>query len=70
MKGYFLKVSEFSDVGIYTEDKQTMIDETQINQTFEPANDIFEGIREMGDWIYDFVSDFTNQVVAYFSHTF
>lgn len=47
-----------------------MIDETQINQTFEPANDIFEGIREMGDWIYDFVSDFTNQVVAYFSHTF
>ena len=70
MKEFFLKASELTDFAIYREDKQTMIDESQVNQAFDPANDIFEGIREAGDWIFDFVSNFSNQVMGYFSNTF
>ena len=70
MKEYFLKVSELSDLSINTEDKQTLLDENQVNQAFEPVNDVFEGIREIGDWIFDFASDFTNQVTAFFSNSF
>lgn len=70
MKEYFLKASGLNDFSIYTEDKQKLVDESQVNQAFEPANDIFEGIRETGDWIFDFVSDFTNQVMGFFSNSF
>lgn len=70
MKEYFLQASEPNDFAVYTEDKQTMVDENQVNQAFEPANDIFDGIREAGDWIFDFVSDFSNQVMTFFSNTF
>ena len=52
MKDYFLKISEFTDVGIYQEDKQTIIDENQINHAFDPANNIFDGLREAGDLIF------------------
>jgi len=70
LKEYFLQASEPNDFAVYTEDKQTMVDENQVNQAFEPANDIFDGIREAGDWIFDFVSDFSNQVMTFFSNTF
>lgn len=70
MKEYFLKVSEFNDIPGYREDKQTMVDENQVNHAFDSANDVFDGIREVGDWIFDFVSDFTTQVAAYFSNSF
>ena len=70
MKEYFLKASEPNDFAIFKEDRQTIVDENQVNQAFEPANDIFEGIREAGDWIIDFVSDFSNQVFTFFSNIF
>ena len=70
MKEYFLKGSELNNISIFTENRQNLVDESQVNQAFEPANDIFEGIRETGYWIFDFVSDFTNQVAAFFSNSF
>jgi len=70
LKEYFLKGSELNNISIFTENRQNLVDESQVNQAFEPANDIFEGIRETGDWIFDFASDSTNQVEAFFSNFF
>lgn len=70
MKDYFLKISEFTDIGTYQEEKQTIIDENQINHAFDPANNIFDGLRETGDFIFDFVSNFSSQVFDYISNSF
>jgi len=70
MKEYFLKVSEFTDIPGYRENKQTMVDENQVNHAFDSVNDIFDGIRETGDMIFYFISDLTTQVATYFSNSF
>lgn len=45
-----------------TEEQQTMVDETQVNEAFEPASDAFSGLREAGDWLFDLISNFITQV--------
>ena len=57
MKEYFLQSDAPWDVPTFQEEKQTIIDEEQVNETFEPANDAFSGLRELGDWIVDFFTD-------------
>ena len=60
MKEYFLqagKPQEFSDIPGIQDEKQTIVDEGQINESFEPANDAFDGLRELGDWIIQTVSE-------------
>ena len=52
------KSQEFGDVPGYTEEKQTVVDENEINEAFEPANDAFSALNELGDWIVDFFTDF------------
>ena len=46
------------DIPGFSDEKQTMIDEEPINESFEPANDAFSGLRELGDWIIQTVSEF------------
>jgi len=59
---YFLQVQEFEDPPGYQEEKQTVVDETQVNEAFEPANNVFSGLREAGDWVIQTISDFFNQL--------
>jgi len=70
MRDYFLKISEFTDIGTYREEKQTIIDENQINQAFDSANNILDGLREAGDYIFDFVSNFSSQFFSHISNAF
>ena len=56
------RAQDFGDIPGYTEEKQTVIDETEVNQAFQPANDIFGGLREAGDWLFDFISNFFGQL--------
>ena len=60
MKEYFLQASVpgFN----YTHEKQKIVNETQVNKAFEPASDAFSGIREAGDWLFEMISNFINQV--------
>ena len=53
---------EFSDIPGYTEEKQTVVDETQVNEAFEPANDAFTGLRDAGDWIINWFSEVFGQL--------
>lgn len=62
MKEFFLESGKIESgkiggIPVYTEDKQSMVNETDINQAFDPANDAFDAIRELGDWIFDFFSN-------------
>ena len=41
-----------------TEGQQTIIDETEVNEAFEPASDAFSGLREVGDWLFGLISNF------------
>jgi hypothetical protein len=59
---YFLQVQEFKDPPGYKEEKQTVMDESQVNEAFEPANDAFSGLREAGDWLIQTISDIFNQL--------
>jgi len=70
MKEYFLNTGEMKDIPGYKEDKQTMIDEGQINHIFDPANGVFSELKEIGDWIFDFISDLGTQVIGHFSNSF
>ena len=65
MEEYYLQVGqyeEFKDIPGYTEEKQTIVDEEAINESFEPVNDALSGFREFTSWIIDSISDFLNQV--------
>ena len=65
MEEYYLQVGqyeEFKDIPGYTEEKQTIVDEKAINESFEPVNDALSGFREFTSWIIDSISDFLNQV--------
>jgi len=53
---------DFKDIPGYSEEKQTVVDETQVNEAFEPANDAFSGLREAGDWIIEFFTDLFTQL--------
>jgi hypothetical protein len=59
---YFLQTQEFKDPPGYKEEKQTMVDETQVNEAFDPINDTFSGLREAGDWLIQTISDLFNQL--------
>ncbi len=65
MEEYYLQVGqyeEFKDIPGFTEEKQTIVDEEAINESFEPVNDALSGFREFTSWIIDSISDFLNQV--------
>jgi hypothetical protein len=56
------KSGQFSDLPGITDEKQTVVDEDQVNEAFEPANDAFSGLRDAGDWIIQTISDLFNQI--------
>ena len=58
MKEYVLQDDAPWDVPTFEQEKQTIIDEEQVNETFEPANDAFSGLRDLGDWLVQFFTDF------------
>ncbi len=49
---------EFKDIPGYTEEKQTVVDEDKINETFDPANNALDGLREGGEWLFDSIIEF------------
>ena len=57
-QGAVSKTQEFTDIPGYQEQKQTVVDENQVNEAFAPANDAFSGLREAGDWLIDMISEF------------
>ena len=54
--------NQFKDIPGITDEKQTMVDETQVNEAFEPANDALSGLREAGDWLIQTISDIFSQL--------
>ena len=60
--GSFVENGTFKDIPGYTEEKQTIIDEEAINESFEPATDAFSGFREFSNWLIDSIKDFFGQV--------
>ena len=57
----FIENGTLKDIPGYTEEKQTIIDEDAINESFEPATDAFSGFREFTEWLFDSISDFFSQ---------
>ena len=69
MLGIFLSLSKFYlqteqpwDLPGIEDKPQEFVDEDQINETFEPANDAFSGLREAGDWLIQTISDIFSQL--------
>ena len=58
MKEFFLQAG----MPMYTEEKQNIVNENEVNEAFEPANNLFDSLREAGDWLVDFISDIMNQL--------
>ena len=58
MKEFFLQAG----MPMYSEEKQTVVNESEVNEAFEPANNLFDSLREAGDWLVDFISDIINQL--------
>jgi len=52
------KSQEFSDIPGYTEEKQIIVNENQINEQFDPINDALDGLREGSEWLFDMIVDF------------
>ena len=52
------KSKGFEDIPGYTEEKQTIVDEDQINEGFNPANDALSGLREGGEWLFNMIAEF------------
>ena len=57
MKEYVLQSGDAADLPGYKEEKQTVVDENQVNEAFEPANDAFSGLRDLGDWVIEFLTE-------------
>ena len=57
MKEYVLQSGDTADLPGYKEEKQTVVDENQVNEAFEPANDAFSGLRDLGDWVIEFFTE-------------
>jgi len=60
--GDFIADGTMKDIPGYSEEKQTIIDEDAINESFEPAADAFSGLREFGDWVIASITDLLQQV--------
>jgi len=60
--GDFIEDGSMKDIPGYSEEKQTIIDEDAINESFEPATDAFSGLREFGDWVITSITDLLQQV--------
>ena len=58
----FVEDGKMKDIPGFSEEKQTIVDEGAINETFEPANDALSGLREAGDWIINWFSDVFGQL--------
>ncbi len=58
----FVDNGTMTDIPGFSEEKQTVVDEEQINESFEPANDALSGLRDAGDWVINFFSDIFNQL--------
>ncbi len=58
----FVEDGKMTDIPGFTEEKQTIVDEESINESFEPANDALSGLREAGDWLIQTISDIFNQL--------
>ncbi len=50
------------DIPGFSEEKQTIVDEEAINESFDPANDALSGLREAGDWLIQSITDLINQL--------
>ena len=66
LKQFFLQVGEMTDIPTYKEEKQTVVDENEVNQAFGPANDIFGSLRDAGDWLVDFFTNIITQIFGNF----
>ncbi len=51
-----------TDIPGFSEEKQTVVDEEAINESFDPANDALSGLREAGDWLIQSITDFFTQI--------
>ena len=52
------KSKGFEDIPGYTEEKQTIVDEDQINEQFDPANNALDSLREGGEWLFNMIAEF------------
>ncbi len=48
----------FEDLPGITDEKQTIVDEDQLNEGFNPANDALSGLREGGEWLFNMIAEF------------
>ena len=53
---------EFSDIPTIEDEPQSMVDENAINESFDPANNALDGLREGGAWLFNMISDFFTQL--------
>ena len=58
----FVENGTMTDIPGFSEEKQTIVDEESINESFEPANDALSGLREAGDWIINWFSEVFGQL--------
>ncbi len=58
----FVENGTMTDIPGFSEEKQTVVDEEAINESFDPANDALSGLREAGDWLIQSITDFFTQV--------
>ena len=58
----FVENGTMTDIPGFSEEKQTIVDEEAINESFDPANDALSGLREAGDWLIQSITDLFNQL--------
>ncbi len=58
----FVENGTMTDIPGFSEEKQTVVDEESINESFDPANDALSGLREAGDWLIQSITDLFNQL--------
>ena len=58
----FVEDGKMKDIPGFSEEKQTVVDEESINESFDPANDALSGLREAGDWVIQSITDLINQL--------
>ncbi len=62
MDKYFLQADAPWDVPSIESEPQQFVDEDQINEGFEPANDAFSALNDLGEWIVEFFTDLLSGV--------
>ncbi len=58
----FVEDGKMKDIPGFSEEKQTVVDEGAINETFDPANNALSGLRDAGDWIINWFSEVFGQL--------